>query len=45
MKSNLLNAWRSFFILEEQMLEVDCTMLTPESVLKVIIIMSAILIG
>jgi len=34
MKSNLLNAWRSFFILEEQMLEVDCTMLTPESVLK-----------
>ena len=29
MKSNLLNAWRSFFVLEEQMLEVDCTMLTP----------------
>merc|ERR1719447_2442587 len=34
MKSNLLNAWRSFFVLEEQMLEVDCTMLTPETVLK-----------
>merc|ERR1719495_76810 len=34
MKANLLNAWRSFFILEEQMLEVDCTMLTPEKVLK-----------
>ena len=34
MKSNLLNAWRSFFILEEQMLEVDCTSLTPEHVLK-----------
>ena len=34
MKANLLNAWRSFFILEEQMLEVDCTMLTPETVLK-----------
>merc|ERR550534_1970888 len=34
MKSNLINAWRSFFILEEQMLEVDCTMLTPEAVLK-----------
>ena len=34
MKSNLLSAWRSFFILEEQMLEVDCTMLTPEAVLK-----------
>jgi len=34
MKANLLSAWRSFFILEEQMLEVDCTMLTPEHVLK-----------
>ena len=34
MKSNLLNAWRLFFILEEQMLEVDCTSLTPEYVLK-----------
>ncbi len=34
MKANLINAWRSFFILEEQMLEVDCTMLTPEPVLK-----------
>merc|ERR1719362_571799 len=34
MKSNLINAWRSFFILEEQMLEVDCTMLTPETVLE-----------
>ncbi len=34
MKANLLNAWRTFFIMEEQMLEVDCTMLTPETVLK-----------
>merc|ERR1719330_483435 len=33
MKSNLLNAWRSFFVLEEQMLEVDCTVLTPEPIL------------
>merc|ERR1712241_1158473 len=33
-KRNLLAAWKSFFILEEQMLEVDCTMLTPETVLK-----------
>merc|ERR1712223_971380 len=33
MKANLLNAWRSHFILEEQMLEVDCTVLTPETVL------------
>ena len=34
MKANLLNAWRNFFILEEQMLEVDTAMLTPEVVLK-----------
>lgn len=34
MKSNFLDAWRKFFILEEQMLEVDCSILTPEPVLK-----------
>ena len=34
MKSNLLQAWRNHFVLEEQMLEVDCTILTPEPVLK-----------
>ncbi|XP_014206733.1 glycine--tRNA ligase [Copidosoma floridanum] len=33
-KSNLLGAWRNFFVLEEQMLEVDCSILTPEPVLK-----------
>ncbi|GJQ70276.1 Aats-gly [Trypoxylus dichotomus] len=33
-KANLLQAWRQFFILEEQMLEVDCSILTPEVVLK-----------
>ena len=33
MKSNLLAAWRNFFVLEDQMLEVDCTVLTPETVL------------
>jgi len=33
MKQNLLQAWRSHFVLEEQMLEVDCTVLTPETVL------------
>jgi len=26
--------WRRHFVLEEDMLEVDCTMLTPEEVLK-----------
>lgn len=34
LKSNILSAWRNFFILEEQMLEVDCAILTPEPVLK-----------
>lgn len=34
MKANLLQAWRQFFILEEQMLELDTAMLTPEPVLK-----------
>lgn len=34
LKSNMLNAWRQFFVLEEQMLEVDCSILTPEPVLK-----------
>lgn len=33
-KTNLLNTWRNFFILEEQMLEVDCSILTPEPVLR-----------
>jgi glycyl-tRNA synthetase len=33
-KANLLNEWRRFFVLEEQMLEVDCSILTPESVFK-----------
>lgn len=33
-KSNLLQNWRQFFVLEEQMLEVDCSILTPEPVLK-----------
>lgn len=34
LKSNMLNTWRQFFVLEEQMLEVDCSILTPEPVLK-----------
>ncbi|XP_075211804.1 glycine--tRNA ligase [Lycorma delicatula] len=34
LKANMLHAWRKFFVLEEQMLEVDCSILTPEPVLK-----------
>ncbi|OWF40012.1 Glycine--tRNA ligase [Mizuhopecten yessoensis] len=33
-KANLIQFWRNFFVLEEQMLEVDCSVLTPETVLK-----------
>lgn len=35
MKANMLNLWRQHFVLEESMLEVDCTILTPEKVLRV----------
>lgn len=34
LKSNIISLWRSFFVLEEQMLEVDCSIITPEVVLK-----------
>lgn len=34
LQANIVNLWRKHFVLEEDMLEVDCTMLTPEAVLK-----------
>jgi len=34
MENNLVNVWRSHFVLEEQLLEVRCTQLTPHQVLK-----------
>ncbi|XP_056155844.1 glycine--tRNA ligase [Lampris incognitus] len=34
LKNNTLQTWRQHFIQEEQILEIDCTMLTPEPVLK-----------
>ncbi|XP_076808677.1 glycine--tRNA ligase-like [Clavelina lepadiformis] len=34
LKNNVIAEWRQHFILAEQMLEIDCTMLTPENVLK-----------
>jgi len=34
MKTTLLNVWRNHFVLEDGLLEVDCTILTPEPVLK-----------
>lgn len=33
-QANVIDVWRKHFILEEDMLEVDCTMLTPHEVLK-----------
>lgn len=34
LQANVVDLWRKHFVLEEDMLEVDCTMLTPEEVLK-----------
>ncbi|XP_031818549.1 glycine--tRNA ligase [Sarcophilus harrisii] len=34
LKNNIIHIWRQHFIQEEQILEIDCTMLTPEPVLK-----------
>ncbi|KAL7269613.1 Glycine--tRNA ligase 1, mitochondrial [Rhizina undulata] len=34
LQANIVDAWRKHFVLEEDMLEVDCTMLTPHEVLK-----------
>lgn len=34
LQANIIDAWRKHFVLEEDMLEVDCTMLTPYEVLK-----------
>ncbi|KAL9098438.1 MAG: hypothetical protein Q9163_005899 [Psora crenata] len=34
LQANIIDVWRKHFVLEEDMLEVDCTMLTPYDVLK-----------
>ncbi|KAJ3372376.1 Glycine--tRNA ligase 1, mitochondrial [Kappamyces sp. JEL0680] len=34
LQNNVLSLWRQHFVLEEDMLEVECTNLTPEDVLK-----------
>lgn len=34
LQANIVDAWRKHFVLEEDMLEVDCTVLTPHDVLK-----------
>ena len=34
LKNNMLNLWRSHFVVEESMLEMECTNLTPSQVLE-----------
>ncbi|CAG8747915.1 3080_t:CDS:2, partial [Ambispora leptoticha] len=34
LQANILDLWRRHFVLEEDMLEVDCTIMTPSDVLK-----------
>ncbi|RDA92820.1 hypothetical protein CP533_0786 [Ophiocordyceps camponoti-saundersi (nom. inval.)] len=34
LQTNIVDLWRKHFVLEEDMLEVDCTVLTPHEVLK-----------
>ncbi|KAL8744233.1 MAG: hypothetical protein Q9190_003496 [Brigantiaea leucoxantha] len=34
LQANIIETWRKHFVMEEDMLEVDCTMLTPHEVLK-----------
>ena len=34
LQANIVDVWRKHFVLEEDMLEVDCTVLTPHEVLK-----------
>ncbi|KAJ2370907.1 Glycine--tRNA ligase 1, mitochondrial, partial [Coemansia sp. RSA 2607] len=34
LQQNLINMWRQHFVIEEDMLEVDCSIMTPSEVLK-----------
>jgi len=34
LQANIINTWRRHFVIEEEMLELDTTVLTPEAVLK-----------
>ncbi|KAI4213736.1 MAG: hypothetical protein LQ351_003702 [Letrouitia transgressa] len=34
LQANIIETWRKHFVLEEDMMELDCTMLTPHEVLK-----------
>lgn len=34
LQTNIVNEWRNHFVIEENMMELDCTVITPEPVLK-----------
>lgn len=34
LQANIVNEWRNHFVIEENMLEVDCPIITPEDVLR-----------
>ncbi|KAL9046777.1 MAG: hypothetical protein Q9214_000474, partial [Letrouitia sp. 1 TL-2023] len=34
LQANIIETWRKHFVLEEDMMELDCTMLTPHEILK-----------
>lgn len=34
LQTNIVNEWRNHFVIEENMMELDCTVITPEAVLK-----------
>ncbi|KAF7554464.1 hypothetical protein G7Z17_g2934 [Cylindrodendrum hubeiense] len=34
LQANIVNEWRNHFVIEENMMELDCTVITPEVVLK-----------
>ncbi|KJZ80058.1 Putative glycine--tRNA ligase [Hirsutella minnesotensis 3608] len=34
LQANIVNEWRNHFVIEENMMELDCTVITPEPVLK-----------
>jgi glycyl-tRNA synthetase len=40
LKNNMIQAWRRHFIIEEGMLEVECTALTPKEVLVLVFLVT-----
>ncbi|KAI8632408.1 hypothetical protein F5Y19DRAFT_462851 [Xylariaceae sp. FL1651] len=45
LQANIDDLWRKHFVLEENMLELDCTVITPEPVLKTVAMSTSLQIG